>query len=208
MTTAEEKTIEVVNAGIAYRKRLLLACKDSLKRTGVSLVEMLVVLTIIGILIGMLLPAIQRLRQTANETVCRNNIHQMVIAIESYREIHGRIPNPGIPDKVNGWMVEILPYIEGRNLHDILPLNSDLNEVDEDFYQPPQIYRCPVAMRFNLSQGIQRSHYVLIDLEERRKFMVGDTPIEINIPWLEGAEMELGAWSALPGPHRYQSHQP
>lgn len=203
MTPAEEKTVEVVNAGIANRKRIVLVSKALSKRAGVSLVEMLVVLTIIGILTGMMLPAIQRLRQTANETVCRNNIHQMVIAIEGYREIHGRIPNPGIPDKVNGWMVEILPYLEGRNLHDLLPLNFDLNEVDKDLYQPPRIYHCQVAKRFNLSQGIQRSHYVLIELEAREKFLIRDTPIEINIPWLAGAEMELGAWSALPAPHRY-----
>ena len=84
---------------------------------GFTLVELLVVIAIIGILIGMLLPAVQQVREAARRVACGNRLRQVGLAIHNYELSHRFIP-PSRLDRSGGvsWAVQILPFIEQQNL--------------------------------------------------------------------------------------------
>jgi prepilin-type N-terminal cleavage/methylation domain-containing protein/prepilin-type processing-associated H-X9-DG protein len=89
---------------------------------GFTLIEMLVVISIIGILVALLLPAVQQAREAARRTQCRNNLVQIGLALQNYDLAYGRLP-PGTVNATGpikntpkgyhvGWMVQILPMLE------------------------------------------------------------------------------------------------
>lgn len=91
-------------------------------RRGFTLVELLVVITIIGILIALLLPAVQAAREAARRTQCASHIAQLGLALANYEAAHTSLP-PGVVDKQGpilsvpsgyhmSWIVQLLPYIE------------------------------------------------------------------------------------------------
>jgi prepilin-type N-terminal cleavage/methylation domain-containing protein len=94
-------------------------------RSAFTLVELLVVIAIIGILVALLLPAVQAAREAARRSSCSNNLAQLIIAVTNYEMAHGIYPpgtlNPTGPiqNKPVGyhhsWLVQILPYIEETN---------------------------------------------------------------------------------------------
>jgi prepilin-type N-terminal cleavage/methylation domain-containing protein/prepilin-type processing-associated H-X9-DG protein len=128
-----------------------------------TLIELLVVLAIIGVLIGLILPAVQKVRETANRMKCGNNLKQLALACHSYHDIHAKFP-PGGLVLPNGpgwgnldwrankgtWLVYTLPFIEQENLYYQIP-NLDLPHFDsigtaEAAGVLPQVFalfRCP-----------------------------------------------------------------
>ena len=100
-------------------------------RCGFTLIELLVVIAIIGILIALLLPAVQAARESARVTQCANNLKQMGLACIQHQETHGHFPTcgwgytwVGLPDggfgldQPGGWMYNLLPFVEQEALHD------------------------------------------------------------------------------------------
>lgn len=125
---------------------------DSRNRNAFTLVELLVVIAIIGILIGMLLPAVQSVREAARRAVCSNHLKQMALAIHNYESAFEHFPDGGLnwysprakkdggiqmaPNQTWGWMYQLLPHLEENNLYQI----ADDAEV---MRTPVDTYFCP-----------------------------------------------------------------
>lgn len=95
------------------------------KRSGFTLVELLVVIAIIGILIGMLLPAVQQVREAARRTDCSNKLRQIGLAVHNYAGVFGeRFPMLGEAEEGGHWSAFILPFMEMNNTHDTLSFGT------------------------------------------------------------------------------------
>jgi prepilin-type N-terminal cleavage/methylation domain-containing protein/prepilin-type processing-associated H-X9-DG protein len=124
-------------------------------RKAFTLVELLVVIAIIGILVALLLPAVQAAREAARRMQCINNLTQLVLAVQNYEMAFGVYPpgtinetGPIVNEPVgyhHNWMSQILPYIEEKTTHQ--HIDFTVGVYDDENLLPRQVaislFRCP-----------------------------------------------------------------
>ena len=92
------------------------------RRTGFTLVELLVVIAIIGMLVALLLPAVQAAREAARRAKCQSNLKNIALALQNYHSARNRFPKGFVaqPETVEAWAwsVYILPYLEEQAIYD------------------------------------------------------------------------------------------
>jgi prepilin-type N-terminal cleavage/methylation domain-containing protein len=134
----------------------------SRRKTGFTLVELLVVIAIIGILVSLLLPAVQYARESARAASCWNNQKQLGVALHLFHDTHRRLPagwTGSSPDNGWGWCSEILPQLEQNDLFNKLrrdlPIDDPLNKQVRE--TPLPILLCPsdgVKSTFTIYGGL------------------------------------------------------
>jgi prepilin-type N-terminal cleavage/methylation domain-containing protein/prepilin-type processing-associated H-X9-DG protein len=109
---------------------------------GFTLIELLVVIAIIGILIALLLPAVQMARETARTAQCANNLKQIGLAMHAYLETHEAFPQGCAvpPERYHGFLfwAYLLPYMENDNLSALLSEDTHCGTVSKDAWTHPE----------------------------------------------------------------------
>jgi prepilin-type N-terminal cleavage/methylation domain-containing protein len=110
---------------------------------GFTLIELLVVIAIIGILIALLLPAVQKVREAANRATCANNLKQLGLALHNYHDNYNAIPYSRYKD-YGTWVVLLLPYLEQDNLFKLWDPNATYFDQSGAFrLTPVKVMFCP-----------------------------------------------------------------
>ena len=136
--------------------RSFATARGQAKPSAFTLVELLVVIAIIGVLVSLLMPAVQAAREAARRIQCQNHLKQLSLAIANYGDTFRMYPASGIVDtrkteydaksgSMMSWAVLILPFIEQKNLHDQFNFNVSVlsqSAADPQAAQPPFLI-CP-----------------------------------------------------------------
>ena len=118
---------------------------------------------VVGILIALLLPAVQGARESARRMQCRNNLKQIAIALHNYHDVYGTFPPAYIPDTtgkpMHSWRVLILPFIDQMPMHDAYDFSQPWDSLENLAVtrNTPPVFRCPSA-----PGSPDTTHYVVI----------------------------------------------
>jgi prepilin-type N-terminal cleavage/methylation domain-containing protein len=135
------------------------------RRLAFTLVELLVVIAIIGVLLALLLPAVQKAREAANRAICQNNLHQIGIGLHSYHGDHCSFPPgyawkrrmPDVPTQTDpgwSWAAFLLPYLEQDNLRRQINFKCSVSDMITDPIRTAVLpaFVCPTDQQTGLFQ--------------------------------------------------------
>ncbi len=178
---------------------------------GVTLLELIIVLTIIGIMLAMLFPALMAMHQHALRTDCESHLHQLYIGLSTYVDVNRSfVPPPPDDNYPGGWSLAILPFIEETAL-------ANMFDVDQPLTSPknlataahrPYLFVCPVMPEDNSTlKGIGITHYLLVvdakmRTQDRRRisWSIREAPEGARYPWCSSPEI-LPEEATYPPPH-------
>ena len=138
-------------------------------RPAFTLVELLVTIAILGVLVSLLMPAVQSVREAARRMRCQNNLRQVGIALHNYHSALGTLPPGGLeprpmwPDgKQFAWSAFLLPYLEQSQVNERIDFRYAFDDpVNEEIAATPlEVYLCPSTPRTSpLTRGLGASDY-------------------------------------------------
>jgi prepilin-type N-terminal cleavage/methylation domain-containing protein len=120
-------------------------------RNGFTLIELLVVIAILAVLVGLLLPAVQKVREAANRLRCANNLKQIGLALHNYLDAHAALPPnglypPGGPNNTWSALARLLPFLEQGNLHRQIDFSLPYSVQPQVASQRVPLYVCPTEV--------------------------------------------------------------
>ncbi|WP_168563750.1 DUF1559 domain-containing protein [Crateriforma spongiae] len=142
---------------------------SSSNRNAFTLVELLLVIAVIGILIGLLLPAVQAARESARRMSCQNNLRQIGIALHNYHSAYRRLPSGWIAADEDhhepgwGWAAAILPQMEQVSAYDRVNFSLPIEEAEHAAVRTSSIpsFVCPsdtLSLLFAIAEGEEHEH--------------------------------------------------
>jgi len=178
-------------------------------RRGVSLVELLVCLAIIGLMISMLMPAIHAVRMSSQRTVCVNHKSQINLSLQMYADANKALPPAPRPGFPSGWTWEILPFMEEGAMQATLepgqPISAAVNA--SAARSRPPLYRCAFASSWRSSDvaGVLPSDFLAVVSESKpgsRKrndisLSIVHAPETNTLPWPVAAEISWEEYGRL-----------
>src|SRR5205823_2972187 len=115
-------------------------------RQGFTLIELLVVIAIIAVLIGLLLPAVQKVREAAARAKCANNMKQLGLGMHNFHDAMGGFPPARQDTPVMGWTYFVLPYIEQDNLYKQIRLDRNWDDAATNDQNPGGVNQVEIAI--------------------------------------------------------------
>lgn len=109
--------------------------REEARRKGFTLVELLVVIAIIGVLVALLLPAIQAAREAARRAQCLNNLKQIGLMLQSYHDAYNQFPYGAVNEEGSLWSYYTMPFIEQGNAQKLVNLGAKNGELTNDGLQ-------------------------------------------------------------------------